>query len=84
MKKFKDLREQSKTGLMSLSTPSQVPDKYALDPGEQLMARIPKKDPPPPPVTWKAVRTMSNKPTAGDFPDYEELLRQKVNKDKGG
>ena len=32
--------EEPRTGIMSLSTPSQVPDKYAMDPGEQLANRV--------------------------------------------
>ena len=32
--------EEPRTGIMSISTPSQVPDKYAMDPGEQLANRV--------------------------------------------
>ena len=58
--------EQPKTGIMSLSTPSQVPDKYALDPGEQLGSRV----------------TGQFKPsTSQSFPTYQDLITQKVKSD---
>ena len=79
---FKTLRkilEQSKTGLMSTTTPSQVPDKYALDPGEKLMSRIkPTKD-----LENKVTMQKVTDPEPTKYPDYEELLRQRVKKDTG-
>lgn len=80
--RFKTLRkilEQSKTGLMSTTTPSQVPDKYALDPGEKLISRI------------RTTKELENDLTAQKitdpaptkYPDYEELLRQRIKKDNG-
>ena len=72
--KFKNLREQSKakTGIMSLSTPSQVPDKYALDPGDEIVTRVRSltdKDMPP----KKEIETK--------FPSYEDLLKKQLKKE---
>ena len=79
---FKTLRkilEQSKTGLMSTTTPSQVPDKYALDPGEKLMSRIkPAKD-----LENDITAHKITDPAPTKFPDYEDLLRQRIKKDNG-
>ena len=58
--------EEPRTGIMSISTPSQVPDKYALDPGEELGSRV----------------TGKFKPTTSQtFPTYQDLLTQKVKQD---
>ena len=72
--KFKNLREQSKakTGIMSLSTPSQVPDKYALDPGDEIVTRVRNltdKDMPP------------KKEIEPTFPSYEDLLKKQLKKE---
>ena len=79
---FKTLRkilEQSKTGLMSTTTPSQVPDKYALDPGEKLLSRIkPAKE-----LETDLTAKKISDPAPTKYPDYEELLRQRVKKDNG-
>ena len=79
---FKNLRkilEQSKLGLMSTSTPSQVPDKYALDPGEKLLSRInPTKD-----LEKKVTTQKITDPAPMKFPDYEDLLRKQIKKDNG-
>lgn len=77
---FKTLRkilEQSKTGLMSIETPSKVPDKYALDPGEKIMSRTkPIKD-----LEDKITTQKVSDPEPTKFPDYEDLLRQRIKKD---
>ena len=66
---FKHLRtkiEEGKRGIMSLEHPSQVPDKYGLEPGEKMLSRLA-------PVQKEPPKANSSKPSKVDLPKPSEV-----------